>query len=157
VKQIVDITTNDWVLTRRGYRRVLKAWCKGTKKVITRFGITATPDHKIYTTNRGWVSLDSLSYEKDHVVNAELSSNPKCQYIESALKNVRTTDKHDVQEKNVPVYDLMVEDQHEFFAYGILAHNCDALAYADQIANVGYFADELEVDTFVPLDDVSGY
>jgi len=40
-----------------------------------------------------------------------------------------------------------------------MAHDdlIDAVAYADQIANVGYFADELEVDTFVPLDDVSGY
>lgn len=30
-----------------------------------------------------------------------------------------------------PVYDLTVEDQHEFYAGGILVHNClDALRYA---------------------------
>lgn len=57
---ISEVTTDDRVLTRNGYRRVLKAWCKGNKKVVTRYGITATPDHRIYTTERGWVSLDSL-------------------------------------------------------------------------------------------------
>ena len=57
---ISEVTTDDMVLTRNGYRRVLKAWCKGTKKVITKYGITATPEHRIYTTERGWVELDKL-------------------------------------------------------------------------------------------------
>lgn len=61
VKPIVQVTRDDYVLTRNGYRRVLKAWCRGTKEIITRFGITATPDHQIWTENREWVRLDSLS------------------------------------------------------------------------------------------------
>jgi hypothetical protein len=28
------------------------------------------------------------------------------------------------------VYDLMIEDKHEYFANGILVHNCDAIRYA---------------------------
>lgn len=63
VKPIVEVTTDDMVLTRIGYRKVLKAWCKGNKAVITRFGITATSEHRIWTENRGWVSLDSLAYD----------------------------------------------------------------------------------------------
>lgn len=27
------------------------------------------------------------------------------------------------------VYDLEIEDQHEYFANGILVHNCDAMRY----------------------------
>lgn len=60
VKPIVEVTKNDLVLTRNGFKRVLRAWCRGTKPVITRFGITATPDHKVFTGTRGWVRLDSL-------------------------------------------------------------------------------------------------
>jgi len=60
VKKIIEITTDDYVLTRNGYKKVVKAWCSGNKEVVTRFGITATPNHKIHTENRGWVSLDSL-------------------------------------------------------------------------------------------------
>ena len=34
------------------------------------------------------------------------------------------------EEKVVDVYDLTVEDVHEFFANGHLVHNCDALVWA---------------------------
>lgn len=60
IKPISEVTIDDLVLTRNGYRRVLKAWCKGYASVITRYGVTATPDHRVLTENRGWVSLDSL-------------------------------------------------------------------------------------------------
>ena len=69
IKKIKDVTTNDFVLTRKGYKRVLKSWCKGEKKVITRFGITATPNHRIYTSNRSWVSLDALADDDIIVVS----------------------------------------------------------------------------------------
>ena len=40
-----------------------------------------------------------------------------------------------------------------------LAHDdlIDALAYVDQIALVGYFSDEIETETFEPLDQIAGY
>lgn len=308
VKPIVDVTTDDYVLTRKGYRKVLKAWCKGNRDVITKFGVTATPDHKIYTPNRGWVTLDSLSYadtivvathtigespcekqsslmaevttdtqmrskprtesiippttnlnqpqdsctetsgnsitekflkdiisitkmgtstttpsktssayqpsnielntEKcmsnseepkndspiwkisdhslksgtgaklvgsginntlsdsltvqtyptNHAMSAESYSNQEYQSKQFAPENAKTTDRQESLEKNVPVYDLMVEGEHEFFAWGVLVHNCiDALAYIDQCSTTVYFEESFLVDEYAPLDLLAGY
>jgi len=77
-KPIVEVTTDDYVATRNGFRRVMKAWCKGTKRVITRYGITATPEHRIFTTNRGWVSLDSLS-DDDTIVVLQTIEETSCE------------------------------------------------------------------------------
>jgi len=60
IKPIDQVTIEDFVFTRFGWKKVLKAWCSGNKEVITRFGITATPNHLVFTENRGWVSLDTL-------------------------------------------------------------------------------------------------
>lgn len=54
--QIKDIKAGDNVLTRHGYRKVLAAQKTGTEKVITRLGVTGTPNHPVWTM-RGWVSL----------------------------------------------------------------------------------------------------
>lgn len=91
VKHIVNVTTDDYVLTRKGYKRVLKAWCKGNKEVITKFGITATPDHRIYTQNKGWVALDSLAYDDTIVVATLTIGEPSCAK-QSSLTVEATTD-----------------------------------------------------------------
>jgi hypothetical protein len=67
IKPIVEISIDDLVLTRNGWKKVLKAWCSGYKEVITRFGITATPNHLIFTENKGWVTLDTL--DENDIVN----------------------------------------------------------------------------------------
>jgi len=59
-KNIEDVKVGDLVLTRDGYKKVLKSWKTGTKRVVTNFGITATPDHPIITTN-GVKRLDKLT------------------------------------------------------------------------------------------------
>jgi len=58
-KNIEDIKVGELVLTRRGYKKVLASWQTGIKKVITRFGITATPDHPFITT-KGIKRFDTL-------------------------------------------------------------------------------------------------
>jgi hypothetical protein len=65
------------------------------------------------------------------------------------------SDKLGSQEINVPVYDLMVEDCHEFFADCVLAHNCDSLSYIDQMAVTSYSNYEND-DEYEPLDVISG-
>lgn len=78
IKPISEVTTDDYVLTRNGYRKVLKAWCKGYKSVITNFGITATPEHRVWTENRGWVSLDSLC-TNDTILKANAIKETSCE------------------------------------------------------------------------------
>lgn len=59
-KNIENITTSDLVLTRNGYKKVLWSGKTGKKQVISRIGLTATPDHPIIT-KRGVIRLDTLS------------------------------------------------------------------------------------------------
>ena len=53
------------------------------------------------------------------------------------------------EQKNVAeVYDLSVENEHEFFANGILVHNCiDAVRYALD----GYIRDDDNIDTYAKI------
>lgn len=93
VKPIVEVTTDDLVLTRNGFRRVLKAWCKGNREVITKFGITATPDHRIFTENRGWVILDDLNLD-DVILRAERIKETSCEKPSSLMaENITDTQK----------------------------------------------------------------
>lgn len=65
---IERVTAGEYVLTRYGYRRVERAW--RTKMVdgllTTRFAngssITATPEHRVWTENRGWIPFTDLAY-----------------------------------------------------------------------------------------------
>ena len=63
LKPISTVTTSDEVLTRFGWRRVLRVWMTGRHRVVTRFGLTGTPGHPVWTENRGWVSLQDLSLD----------------------------------------------------------------------------------------------
>lgn len=46
---IERVKVGDKVLTRNGFQKVIRSWCRGEKEVITRFGITATIDHPFIT------------------------------------------------------------------------------------------------------------
>lgn len=78
--------------------------------------IKCTPDHKIYTTNKGYVSAknivngDSLIVEQNGVLGAS---------------HVQTI-KIDIVEEQV--YDIKVINTECFFANGILVHNCVEIA-----------------------------
>lgn len=56
---IENVKVGDMALTRKGYRKVLRWLPRGEKEVITKLGITATPDHP-FRTKRGLVTFDSL-------------------------------------------------------------------------------------------------
>lgn len=65
-KPIEKIKVGEFVLTRKGYKRV--KWA-GATKTVTKLvkvdfnngaSIIATPEHKIWTENRGWIEIDSI-------------------------------------------------------------------------------------------------
>ena len=56
---IESIKQGDLVMTREGYKPVVMTRCR-LKRVITRFGMTGTPDHPFITKNRGEVSFTKL-------------------------------------------------------------------------------------------------
>ena len=87
---IQDIKIGDEVLTRRGYRKVLRTMCRGEKEVITRLGITATPNHPFIHTN-GVKSLDGL-YPSDilYIWNEKSSCIEKRSIIDILNQNIGT-------------------------------------------------------------------
>lgn len=66
-KPISAIKAGEQVWTRRGLRQVLWAGQTGVAKIIHRFGLTGTPNHPVWTENRGWTPLASLLPSDDIV------------------------------------------------------------------------------------------
>lgn len=138
-KRLRDISAGDFVMTRQGYKRVLWAGQTGYSEVIRRFGLTGTANHPVITT-RGIRRLDSL--EPNDMVHSW--QRPTIQVCRASNATARPQGAngiasiHRASSERRPVYNLLVEDEHEFFANGILVHNCDALVWLLQgLANSG--------------------
>ena len=65
-KRIDEIVVGDLVLTRDGYKKVLRSVCNGIKEVRTyqigQHKITCTPDHKVWTKEFGFKEVSLLIY-----------------------------------------------------------------------------------------------
>ena len=72
---IAEVIVGDEVMTRSGWRKVIDSWLVGCRATITvEFSdgrkLVCTPEHRVFTENRGFVRADSLSYV-DRVVTDE--------------------------------------------------------------------------------------
>lgn len=124
-----DIKIGDKVLTREGYKKVLFTQQKGFKEVYELdcgYGSTiiATGDHRIYT-KEGWKQVKDL---KD---NEEI-----CVIQSNLLPHLTATEKPVLKSAHInlrllkepqEVFDITVENG-EYFANGMLVHNCDPTA-----------------------------
>lgn len=70
--------------------------------------ITLTPNHKIFTLNRGYIEAQNLNHEDEILF---------LNYFGTLLSIEKLKEKIDV-------YDITTEKNHNFFANGILVHNC---------------------------------
>ena len=63
-KRIDEIKINDLVLTRKGYKRVIKIHDNGYKKIkhykVGETVIKCTPSHRVFTVNKKFIKIDSL-------------------------------------------------------------------------------------------------
>lgn len=79
--------------------------------------LICTPDHKIFTRNRGWVKAIELQPNTD-IVNGfkyiNITQDSKAWHIKKVTKLNYTAD----------VYDMTVEGVHNFIANNIIVHNC---------------------------------
>jgi len=77
IEQVVE---GDFVLTRRGFCRVVRSWLsKYTRSLATVLlsngrQITGTPDHLVFSKQRGWTPLIDLSFEDDLVMSQEVAT-----------------------------------------------------------------------------------
>lgn len=117
---IKDIKVGDWVWSynfdtlRPEPKQVLNVYDNGkrpTIKVNTNINtyIICTPDHKIGVLNKSYKKAEDLTYGDEFI-----SLDTK--YSFHFLENNETSH----------VYDIEVEGNHNFFANGILVHNCNA-------------------------------
>lgn len=126
---IEKINVGDMVLTSEGYKKVVKTFDNGKKNTFdtkmeyefqgklhqVRFEVT--PNHK-FKTPKGWVEFQNL------IVGDTIFAlhDGKCVEVTISLlhKLGRLSN----------VYDIEVEDAHEFYAEGILVHNCTDISSA---------------------------
>lgn len=81
--------------------------------------IECTPDHKVYVVGKGYVEVADMSVGdevKEVVANTS----------ESMLRSLSsaTVTHTETRSECVEVYDIQVDNDHNFFANGILVHNC---------------------------------
>lgn len=119
-KRIDLIQIGDLVLTRDGYKKVTKVWDRGYKKVykntINQIETKSTINHKYFTTEYGFMEI------------GKIKSATFCFLLHGAIAHKIFNKMCDVKISSnwtfEKVYDISVEDKHEFFANGILVHNC---------------------------------
>ena len=128
-RSIESLVPGDVVLTRRGARRVLANASReqdvGEVAFSTGAKLVGTTDHPVYTP-QGWVDLGCLSVES--VVCATRACAAGCasdHAPETFAASVVSTWRPMGQQR---VYCLRVEGEPEYFANGILVHNCDEIA-----------------------------
>lgn len=138
-KRIDEIEIGELVLTRNGYKKVLTKFDNGYKKVNTyKIGenyITCTPDHK-FNINNNWSSIDDAKQNDTFILHNEKGICKEKLSFSKVFVRINTNPEDCVQKRKV--YDIEVEDGHEYFANGILVHNCGA---ATRYFITSYFMD----------------
>jgi len=134
-KSIEEIKEGDLVLTRKGFKKVTHSWCSGEKDCISvnveGSEIICTPDHKFIDAFNNEIEVQDLTEEITLLKAVKFRKN------KYQLRPAHLTAKTSSVVGRYTVYDIEVEDCHEFFANGVLVHNC---AYVDEL-------DELDTQT----------
>lgn len=137
-KNIEDITENDYVLTRQGFKKVKKAWCNGVRDCIEvnveGSKIICTPDHRFIDWGNNEIEAQMLSKE-DRLIKVNKTLTEEKGFLITDVAHL--TAKTSSVVGRYTVFDIEVEDCHEFFANGVLVHNC---SYTDEL-------DELDTQT----------
>lgn len=126
-KRIANITTDDLVLTSAGYKRVTKLWKNGKRKIQrytlvfddAQIVVRATPNHLVKTAAK-WQKIACL-----HAGDVVFTQTKRNEQTAREIKAIFAEDAGEAQ-----VFDLEVAQQHEYYANGLLVHNCiDAIRY----------------------------
>lgn len=133
-KRIDEIKEGDLVLTRKGFKKVTHAWCSGEKDCISvnveGTEIICTPDHRFIDVFNNEIEAQDLKTGITLLKAVKINKN-------NYKLSPANTSKPSSVVGRYKVYDIEVEDCHEFFANGVLVHNC---AYIDEL-------DELDTQT----------
>lgn len=126
-KPIEKLKAGDFVQTRAGPRRVLANSCRNADVGVLALShgrdLVGTADHPVYTLKYGWMRMDQL--QQGWALCAVGAKNGAAPELGISAVSVASTWRHTGRQ---PVYCLKVEGEPEYFANGVLVHNCDELA-----------------------------
>ena len=117
-RPIQDIKVGDLVLTRAGYQPVI-ATMHRQATVISRYGITGTPDHP-FITPTGIVKFKDITDDTTLYAYYGKLLTISAKDIRPILPTLDTTP------SIATVYNLTVANTHEYFVNNVLVHNCIA-------------------------------
>ncbi len=126
---IEQIKKGDLILTRKGYRKCLAAGMTNpsaeTFTLQTEDGteLEGTGNHPVWTEEKGFIDL-CLMTDAYRMVQLQTHQQNKGAGVYPKPVKVVTLRKNDTTKS---VYNLSVEGVPEYFANGLLVHNCDAL------------------------------
>ena len=140
-KAIEDVVPGDFVLTRGGYKPVLKSGLTipNAKVYEVSFSdgrkIIATANHPVYIAGGEFVRVDALQ-------NGDLVLTRSEMLLQDYVPTVHVTGVREL-EKRQPVYNLHVAEFNEFCANGVLVHNSyDAARYLLSNVEAGVSVEE---------------
>jgi hypothetical protein len=131
---IERIQTGQKVMTRQGWRSVTASGQTGTAHLVQTVStadgarLTGTKGHPVWTENRGWISLGDLIHG-DKLLSVD------------ALTEVTSNE----MVGRSDVYNLAVDSDEEYFANGLLVHNCRYMCMAVGTSARPIFYDDLKV------------
>ena len=80
--------------------------------------LICTPDHRIFTLNRGWIEAEQLiKGDKLKGINTKT-------YKEFGKPNEYLVESVKKLDKTIDVYDIEMDTNHNFLANNIIVHNC---------------------------------
>lgn len=128
-ERIQDVIVGDKVMTRsKGqFKNVvwsgMTKYISGVRTVGFKCGgiVSGTDDHPVWVINKGWIHLGCLRVG-DRVISCNSRASFNERIDQTPWSEVEVTIFRRFEDP-MPVYDLEVEDAHEFFANGILVHN----------------------------------
>jgi intein/homing endonuclease len=124
-KPIEEVRVGDMALTRKGYRKVLVSGMTSEHRRIIKIELgdgkilKCTLDHPIFVTG--------YHDESEHFKTACTLYHDELVHL---IKGKARVQSMTILEKSQSVFNLTVEDEHEYYANGILVSNCDALRYS---------------------------
>lgn len=123
VHPIEQVKPGDCVLTRRGYQQVSSAGQTGKNTPVYEVcfsdgrSLVGTETHPVWVRSQGWTALKNLQLGDEVFPNPERAVEPVVVVSRARIVG------------RASVYNLQVENCPEYFANGVLVHNCDALRY----------------------------
>lgn len=133
-KAIKDIKEGDLVLTTKGFKRVKHLWDNGVRDCIEvevdGRKILCTPDHRFIDWGNNEIEAQKLKKE-DRLVKLNATLTKEKGFLITDVGHL--TAKTSSVVGQYKVYDLEVEDVHEYFANGVRVHNC---AFLDELSEL---------------------